>query len=288
MACKWCTWLPEGSKNTPFANGEGSGNYRQKTLDEHEISDLHIRSKAAYLKTTLNPTNYKDFFTNCVEITKPKLRKIIQTTYFCALNMVSLKFNENLNKFMIRLGVDLGEHYLDDSACRDLCISLGNTVQRNLKHSIDSTNSFVSILLDESMDGSRISKLLIYARYVSGFKPQEKYLTCLSLQNTTADEIFHVAFKYLYEEGFLDKLICVLGDNCRTMQGSITGVITQFQEKIPHIAQGRCFNHLNNLIIDDLMKQNPTVNKIKILVYKMTDFFKSSSLRSQYLRSSLE
>ncbi len=175
--------------------------------------------------------------------------------------MVSLKFNENLNKFMIRLGVDLGEHYLDDSACRDLCISLGNTVQRNLKHSIDSTNSFVSILLDESMDGSRISKLLIYARYVSGFKPQEKYLTCLSLQNTTADEIFHVAFKYLYEEGFLDKLICVLWDNCRTMQGSITGVITQFQEKI-HF-------HSEFLFIDDMMlsMRISVVNQRKIYFF---------------------
>jgi len=229
-------------------------------------------------------TIVENYFNNRKKLQTKPFSILIRNAYFCAWNFASLNFNQKINYHMKQLGIEIGDHYLDDTAARDMVLSLSYTIQNSLRKSIVSTGSFVSLMIDESIDNSHESKLLLLLRYCDGTQPKEKYLSILKLQPGTAESIFNKAWNALLHEDFMDKLILVLGDNAPVIQGKIGGVIALFKEKINHLKEGRCIAHLNNLIVKNMVESIKKVSLLKNFVYKMVDYIQKSSFKKELFK----
>ena len=154
---------------------------------------------------------------------------------------------------------------------------------------IQESNSLISLLIDESTDNVNESKLLILVRYCDDLQPQEKFSNISKLSLTNADTIFNVIWNLLIEEGYLlDNLVLVMGDNAPTIQGCLNGVIAKFKDKISHIEEGRCLNHLLNLVIKSLIQCQKPIEIFKNFIYKLIQFFESSPKKSEIFKSSLK
>ena len=105
---------------------------------------------------------------------------------------------EELNLYMKRCGFNVGNHYLDHNASRQMVISLAEVIQTNARKEIFLTNSFVSLSLDESTDNSNESKLCIIIRYCEEFQVRERYFAITKLNNGLAETIFSKAWDLIY------------------------------------------------------------------------------------------
>jgi len=204
--------------------------------------------------------------------------------------MKPLLFNEKLNYHLLKCGgIKLGNHYLSKNSMREMVLSLAYTLQILLSQQITHSQSFVALMLDESTDCSNQSKLLLIVRYCEGFTPKEKYFALSTLKNLTAESIFKEAWEILMQENYLiERLIVTLADNAPTMQGEISGVLKRFQEKLPHIKEARCVSHLNILIVKNFINKFPRIFTFKIFLYKLVDYFRTSSKKTTIFRNKLD
>ena len=133
---------------------------------------------------------------------------------------------------MIKCGLDLGSHYLNQNSRRYMVLALSFEIQKNLWNDIVSSGSHVSLMIDESIDSSNQSKLLLLLRYCNGMKISQKYFALGSLSNQTALTIFSKIWELMTsEEYIMNRLILIMGDNEKNIQGEFSGVISRFKEQ---------------------------------------------------------
>ena len=155
-----------------------------------------------------------------------------------------------------------------------------------LIYGLECSHVIPALMIDESTDSSNTSKLLLLLRYCENLEVKEKYLGVCTLGETNAQTIFDKAWELLNDDGYLlEKLVVVFGDNAPCIQGEIGGVITKFKEKVPHIKEGRCFSHLYNLVVKNFIENTLSLRNLKVMIYKLTDYFRKSPKRSEYFRS---
>ena len=276
MSCLWCS-ITNNNNESPFGNSKSCFNFRIKTLIDHQDSEKHKLNTISFLKAKIDDEKEKgiiSYFNNRDKISNKSLNLLITTCYFCAWHMKPLLFNEHLNLHLKRCELPLGDHYTNDTAVREIVLSLGYTLQILLQNEVSSKNSFVSLLLDESTDCSQKSKLLMIIRYCEDFVAKEKYLAISTLSSATAESIYNVIWNILCRENYVtERLISVLADNAPTMQGKVQGVITKIQEQIPHVKEGRCVSHLANLVVKSFVDHFQRIWSFKTCLYKFSRLY---------------
>ena len=282
LSCLWCK-SSQTNLVSPFGNSEGCSNFKKETLEAHNSSVKHKQAKEVFLKikdTKEGKNGLSNYFNNRTKNHSKNIVPLLQNVYFCCWHMASISFAEDLNYHIQRCGIDLGDHYLSVRSIREMALSLAFTIQNQLKNEVVVSKSFFSLLLDESTDVAKESKLLLLVRYCNGVEIKEKYLAICKLSSNKASDLFHRAWNILSNEQYnLNKLIVVLGDNANTIQGEINGVIAKFKEKLPYVNEGRCTSHLNNLIVKNFVEKMPKISIFKHFIYKLIDYMKKSPKR---------
>jgi len=145
LGCKWC-FNTQTNLNSPFGNSKGSDNFQRSALSGHDQSRPHSSAAAQYGKSNVKVSNKKslqNFFSNRSKVSSTTTGLLLNNAYFSCWTLNSLKFAENLNGHMKKCGVDLGDHYLNDTAMREMVLSLATAVQLILKKAIVSSNSLI-------------------------------------------------------------------------------------------------------------------------------------------------
>uniref|UniRef100_A0A3Q3FDJ6 SPIN-DOC-like zinc-finger domain-containing protein n=1 Tax=Labrus bergylta TaxID=56723 RepID=A0A3Q3FDJ6_9LABR len=136
-----------------------------------------------------------------------------------------------------------------------------NHVEVKLKEVMHDCKYF-SLALDESMDVTDVSQLLIYARAIdSSFEVHEELLKLVALHDTTKGrDIFNAVQSVVSEYGGFDKLSAVVTDGAPSMQGKHTGFAGLLQQSgvdcpILHciIHQALCAKSMNFSHVMDLV-----------------------------------
>ena len=117
-------------------------------------------------------------------------------------------------------------------------------ITREIKNS-----SYVSVQEDETTDISCKSQFLTIVRYVKNFKPVERFLKFVELQDRTTNGLTQALKENLDSLNLESKLVAQAYDGAAVMRGSINGVQVQMKKFFPHARYVHCYAHQLNLII---------------------------------------
>lgn len=140
--------------------------------------------------------------------------------------------------------------------------------------------NYFAMQLDESMDITNLSQLLVYVRYIYKNKIEEDFLFCQPLEGrTTGNDIFVLINNFL-EINEIPWSMCV--SICTDGAGALTGSKKDFKVKVLEVSSNIMFNHCmihrEALVFKELQ---PDVNKVLINAMSVIHFIKSKSLNSR-------
>jgi len=122
LGCKYCIFV-QASTTSPFSNGKGCFNFRKNALEDHQISSPHKRAQTTFVsEKTKDTKSLESFFNNRSQISSKSLTLLLNNIYFCAWHLRAIVFMEELNLYMKRCGFNVGNHYLDHNAARQMVI----------------------------------------------------------------------------------------------------------------------------------------------------------------------
>ena len=117
-------------------------------------------------------------------------------------------------------------------------------------------SSYMSVQADETIDISCKSQFVIIVRFVKDFKPVEKFLKFVELQDRTANRLTQALKENLDSLNLESKLIAQAYDNTAVMRSFINAVQVQMKKFFPHAHYVHCYTHQLNLIIKKMASCN--------------------------------
>ena len=191
----------------------------------------------------------------------------------------------------------LGEKY--EKSLREILLS-NNTVKRrialmseDIKDQVvteikdKSVFGLFAIQLDESVDVSSVSQLMVFVRYAVGTSIKEELLFCSALDTTTkASDVMEKVNQFFNENEILWKNWCaVCTDGAPAMLGSKSGFRALVQRKAPNVMFTHCFIHREALASKTLPCGLQEVLNVTI---KVVNFVKNSATYTRLFRKLCE
>jgi len=207
--------------------------------------------------------------------------------YTCAKKAILfIKFGA-LCESQKKVGVQLGETYVNDRAAKEFTMTIGEELVKQLK--IDLASSvFVSVLVDGSTDCSVIEKELSYIRFVdaSGLVCT-KFMALKDVQHADASGLLCVLKDSLEHVGLCDydkKLIGFMSDGASANFGSKSGLLTKLKKmkKMPWLVGIHCLNHRLELAVKDAFART-AFTEICVLLTNIHSVFERSPKRLRAL-----
>ena len=143
------------------------------------------------------------------------------------------------------------------------------------------------IQLDESVDVSSVSQLMVFVRYAVGTSVKEELLFCSALNTSTkaSDVLEKVDHFFNKNEISWNNLCGVCTDGAPAMLGSKSGFRALVQSKATGVIFTHCFIHREALASKTLPRGLQDVFNLTI---KIVNFMKSSSLHTRLFRKLCE
>ncbi|KAH7292058.1 hypothetical protein KP509_29G049800 [Ceratopteris richardii] len=176
----------------------------------------------------------------------------MKIVYFCALEDIPLEKYQSHCRLMRELGTpnmpaseEYGS-YMNAVSAREMLLAIKHHVKMHLILDIR-VSPFYSLLIDESTNRTIKKHLIIYVLYVTdaGKGPTKcAFVELLAVENANAKCIYE-AINAFINENMLDicKLIAIATDGASVMIGHKIGVLSRFQESMPHIMDVHCIAH---------------------------------------------
>ena len=150
-------------------------------------------------------------------------------------------------------------------------------VLRNIISALHSAQ-FVSIILDETTDGSNTEQVVICLRWVdSGLEAHEEFAGLYQVPNTEASTLFMVARDVMSRLNIsFSHLRGQCYDGASSMAGSRSGVATLVQKEEPRAVFTHCYGHALNLACSDSLKGCKLMKDALDIVHEITKLVKKS------------
>ncbi|KAH7298364.1 hypothetical protein KP509_25G039500 [Ceratopteris richardii] len=189
----------------------------------------------------------------------------IKIVYFCALEDIPLEKYQSHCRLLRELGTpnmpaseEYGS-YMNAVSTRKMLLAIKHHVKMQLILDIRAS-PFHSLLIDKSIDRTIKKHLIIYALYVSKSPTKCAFVELLVVENANA-KCTYDAISAFINENMLDihKLIAIATDGAFVMIGHKTGVLSHFQESMPHIMGVHCIAHKQALGAKDGFATHPYI-----------------------------
>ncbi|XP_041353824.1 zinc finger protein 862-like [Gigantopelta aegis] len=153
-------------------------------------------------------------------------------------------------------GVNLGNTYANDKACRTFVDEIGETMADDLKHLFSTEPFYCSILFDGSTDKSLSEKEVISVKLLEDGLPRFKLLGITEPGQCTAEGIYNAITAKTREMQLDIKTCCVAtaADGASVNFGKESGVLVRLKKTMPWLIMIHCIAHRLELALKDSFK----------------------------------
>ena len=290
MFCEFCREFPNG-KNTHYSLRVGTNNFQTDSLKAHEASEGHAMSLAAK-RASERPREQRPLpaaLSRLDEETLKKMEYLFNTAYYIAYLKLPFSIFSQLCSLQKKNGLNLGNTYMNDHACKEFCKHISDTLRADLIDSL-STAKFISIMADGATDVSCLEEEIVYVRFVSGGAPKTCYVELAEVESAKAPGILK-AIKSVMDKidpQWMQKLISTGTDGASVTMGRIGGVVSLIKQQAPQVIPIHCVAHNLELAFSDTLKCNETMMSIKELLNGCWKHYKYSPKALRELREMAE
>jgi len=266
----------------------GTSTFRKDILTAHWKSQSHVKSterQALLIKAKSNAASTSQetdienvgAIVECVRkidsSNEERIKKLINTVYYVCHEEIAFKSYNGLIGLQEKNGLDLGNFYRSDNACRRFLKYIYEDLFQNSLNEL-SKKRFFSILIDGATDTSVTECELIYLRYLSGGKPVNHYLSIEDIKNANAPGIISAiekAFENSNISNWKDRLIGMGSDGASVNLGVRGGVAALLRNDVGHLVSIHCVAHRLELAANNAIKKHRVMRDIQDMlnnVYK--------------------
>ena len=264
----------------------GSSNLRHSTLmdhvksEGHRLAETHLtnrqveKSQAASALQKLNAAAFDKLeilFRNAHAITKNN-RPFSDFQWLAALDKMK--------------GIQVGETYLNDTACKDFVTAICDVERQKLAETINAAR-FITILSDGSTDVSVYENEIIYVRFAAQGEPHTMFVSIVRVPKADANGIFR-AISGALDELNVDvkhKIVCFTADGAIVNTGHLSGVISKMREAWnPSIVMIKCLMHRVELAVKEVFTNDPHYKSFQSVLTTLFTLYH----RSPLMRAGLE
>ncbi|KAI4830176.1 hypothetical protein KUCAC02_001826 [Chaenocephalus aceratus] len=175
MFCKSCRAFPSLAKGNNLFVGVSGGKIRIKTLQEHSKTSHSDCEGAQAAKVNPSGTPIACVLQKMSENVREKMTKLFNIAYFVAKEEAPFTMFPSLVDLHHKNGLDLGDTYKNDNACRTFVQAIGQSMKDDLVEKLKNTH-FFSVMSDSSVDRSQKDQEMVYLTYVEDGKPVNPFV----------------------------------------------------------------------------------------------------------------
>ncbi|UYV76696.1 K02A2.6-like, partial [Cordylochernes scorpioides] len=179
-------------------------------------------------------------------------------------------------------GIKLGSTLHSRYSATQIINHIACEMRKMLVAKILSTNSKITILIDESTTLSNKSTLVIFLKaYLGGESIDYIFFDLCELQCQDSEniekELLNTLYKHgLNEEYLKENWIAIATDGAGVMVGRHSGVVTRLKQKFPKLFAWHCLNHRLELSVGDTIKEVRGINHFKAFMDKLYSLYSQS------------
>lgn len=145
-------------------------------------------------------------------------------------------------------------------------------------------SKYFAVLADETKDISKTEQLSIMVRYFYNNMVNERFLGYVPCSQLNAHALFKYIKKTLADCKInIQNCIAQTYDGAAVMSGKQNGVQAIFRKEVPQALYTHCYNHCLNLVIVDVCKNVPEIDKFIIIIQKLYNFISRSTVHTVFL-----
>ena len=273
FTCRNFNYDTKNNKSEAFVNGNGDWKNLSKNLSRHNESKHHKTTYSHWLNRVSNQKSVAEklstVYANEVSLNRKNLASIIRAVYYLAKQGLAFRGHEETDKsknngnylelldLLAVENIDLYKH-LQTSNFKYICHQSQDEIislisQQIKTHIVNSIGEFYSIIIDETMDITKLEQVSFCVRYCdNNLEIFERFLGFFSTPTTNAEALYDLIKNLI--ESFKLKTKCLVGqgyDGAATMSGNKNGVATRISNDYPSALYVHCHSHRLNLALTD-------------------------------------
>ncbi|UYV81282.1 hypothetical protein LAZ67_20000646 [Cordylochernes scorpioides] len=257
-----------------------------------KLSDIRMKIKkhceseahkiAENIKKDIKINKLEEYANNMnIEVENENM-KLFRTAYNIAKTNRPYSDYENHITLQTLNGIKLGSTLHSRYSATQIINHIACEMRKMLVAKILSTNSKITILIDESTTLSNKSTLVIFLKtYLGGESIDYIFFDLCELQCQDSEniekELLNTLYKHgLNEEYLKENWIAIETDGASVMVGRHSGVVTRLKQKFPKFFAWHCLNHRLELSVGDTIKEVRGINHFKAFMDKLYSLYSQS------------
>lgn len=264
MFCKFCRDNPTCSDSSSnFVSG--SQNFKIESVRSHETSTGHTRCVAA-AKVSENPQLAplpRALLSMSKEVSQ-KMERLFDIAYFFAKREMPFTSFPHLCKLEMKHGVELGNTYINDKACKTSVTAIAGQLKHELSSKLQSSK-FISVMADSACDVGVREVEDVYTCHLVKGEIENSFVGLKACENSKAPGIKAAVETAMTEvcRDWKEKTVALGADGANVMLGEISGVYGLLKQEIPHIMKVHCVAHRLELSFADTLSDVPVLKDVK-------------------------
>lgn len=264
MFCKFCRDNPTCSdSSSTFVSG--SQNFKIESVRSHETSTGHTRCVAA-AKVSENPQLAplpRALLSMSKEVSQ-KMERLFDIAYFVAKREMPFTSFPHLCKLEMKHGVELGNTYINDKACKTSVTAIAGQLKHELSSKLQSSK-FISVMADSACDVGVREVEDVYTCHLVKGEIENSFVGLKACENSKAPGIKAAVETAMTEvcRDWKEKTVALGADGANVMLGEISGVYGLLKQEIPHIMKVHCVAHRLELSFADTLSDVPVLKDVK-------------------------
>ena len=264
MFCKFCRDNPTCSDSSSnFVSG--SQNFKIESVRSHETSTGHTRCVAA-AKVSENPQLAplpRALLSMSKEVSQ-KMERLFDIAYFVAKREMPFTSFPHLCKLEMKHGVELGNTYINDKACKTSVTAIAGQLKLELSSKLQSSK-FIGVMADSACDVGVREVEDVYTCHLVKGEIENSFVGLKACENSKAPGIKAAVETAMTEvcRDWKEKTVALGADGANVMLGEISGVYGLLKQEIPHIMKVHCVAHRLELSFADTLSDVPVLKDVK-------------------------
>ncbi|KAK1885932.1 E3 SUMO-protein ligase KIAA1586 [Dissostichus eleginoides] len=186
-------------------------------------------------------------------------------------------------------GANMGTSLHSRYSSTQIVEHIAKEMQKKIVHSIVTSSSKFSVLIDEAPSISHKSAMIVNLKAsVDGATPEFLFLELVELESQRAKDIEEALLNCLDTAGFTEEWlqknwVSFVSDGASVMLGKNSGVATRLTARYPNLFTWHCMNHRLELAVSDAVDEVQAVNHFKVFLEKIHNLYSQSNKNSREL-----